>query len=116
MKVKQSLSLLLIYVATISLFSCSKSDTTTVITPTVPPSNPITPGEISGFVKGTLTTGNTYTITGDLTVKQGDTLASQQGVKVIVKNNSQINIQGVLLLVGTQSQPIDFNSDSNSPG
>src|SRR5215831_2574737 len=99
MKVKQSLQLLLISAATLSLFSCSKSDTTTVIQPTVPASNPISPGEISGFVKGTLTTGNTYTITGDLTVKQGDTLASQQGVTVVVKNDAQININGVLLIV-----------------
>jgi len=98
------------------LSSCSKSDTTKVITPTVPPSNPISPGNISGFVKGTFTTGNTYTITGDLTVKSGDTLASQQGVTVVVKGDAQINVQGVLLLVGTQDQPIYFNSDSKQPG
>lgn len=97
-------------------FSCSKSDTTTTSTPTVPPSNPIAPGNISGFVKGTLTTGNTYTVTGDLTVKLGDTLASQQGVTVIVKNDAQININGVLLIVGTKDQPISFNSDSKAPG
>jgi len=98
------------------LSSCSKSDTTKVITPTVPTSNPISPGNISGFVKGTFTTGNTYTITGDLTVKAGDTLASQQGVTVVVKGDAQINVQGVLLLVGTQDQPISFNSDSQQPG
>jgi len=97
--------------------SCSKStETTTVVTPTVPASNPIAPGNISGFVKGTLTTGNTYTITADLTVKLGDTLASQQGVTVIVANNAQINIQGVLNLVGTSASPITFNSSSNQPG
>src|SRR5438132_6732957 len=88
------------------LSSCSKSDTTKVITPTVPPSNPISPGNLSGFVKGTFTTGNTYTITGDLTIKAGDTLASQQEVTVIVKGDAQINVQGVLLLVGTQDQPL----------
>src|SRR5215831_8169351 len=97
-------------------FSCSKSETTNSITPTVPPSNPIAPGDITGFVKGTLTTGNTYTITGDLTIKAGDTLASQQGVTVIVKNDAQINVQGTLLLVGTQQRPVSFNSDSNTPG
>src|SRR5450432_2220297 len=97
--------------------SCTKStETTTVVTPTVPASNPIAPGNITGFVKGTLTTGNTYTITGDLTVKLGDTLASQQGVTVIVKNDAQINIQGVLLIVGTSTQPVSFNSDSKTPG
>ena len=98
--------------------SCSKSNNekTNVITPTVPASNPISPGNISGFVKGTLTTGNTYTITGDLTIKLGDTLASQQGVTVIVTGDAQINVQGVLLLVGTSEQPISFNSDSQKPG
>ncbi len=101
-----------------ALASCSKSsnDKTTIITPTVPASNPIAPGSISGFVKGTFTTGNTYSITGDLTVKPGDTLASQQGVIIVVKNNAQINIQGVLLLVGTKDQPIYFDSDSKQPG
>jgi len=98
------------------LFSCSKSDTTKVIQPTVPPSNPIAPGNLSGFIKGTFTTGNTYTITGDVNVKPGDTLASQQGVTVIVKGDAQINIAGTLLLVGTQDQPISFNSDSQQPG
>src|SRR5215469_3271020 len=102
---KQNFYLLLLgTIITLVSASCTKKDTTTVITPTVPPSNPIAPGNISGFVKGTLTSGNTYTITGDLTVKLGDTLASQQNVTVIVKNNAQINIQGVLLLVGTKDQ------------
>jgi hypothetical protein len=98
------------------LSSCSKTETTHIVTPTVPSSNPISPGNISGFVKGTLITGNTYTITSDLYVKPGDTLASQQGVTVIVKNDAQINIAGVLELVGTSSQPVYFNSDTQTPG
>src|SRR6516164_2401542 len=114
---KTSKLYLIIAAFIIAISSCSKStETTNVITPTVPASNPISPGNISGFVKGTLTTGNTYTITGDLTVKLGDTLASQQGVTVIVQNDAQINIQGVLNLVGTKDQPISFNSDSKQPG
>lgn len=115
---KMRIPVLTISVLAAALSSCSKSggDNTTVLQPTIPASNPIAPGNISGFVKGTLTVGNTYTITGDLTVKPGDTLASQQGVTVIVKNDAQINIQGTLLLVGTQKQPISFNSDSQKPG
>ncbi len=50
---------LLAAVICISFFSCSKKDTTNISTPTVPVSNPKAPGDISGFVKGTLTTGNT---------------------------------------------------------
>jgi Right handed beta helix region len=108
--------LLLAAILCTALFSCSKSDTTTTSTAPIPVSNPITPGNISGFVKGTLTTGNTYTITADLTVKAGDTLASQPGVTVIVKNNAQINVIGVLQICGTQAQPIFFNSSTNLPG
>ena len=100
----------------IALAACSKSETTNTVVPPPPPSNPITPGNLSGFVKGTLTTGSTYTITGDLNVKPGDTLASQPGVTVVVTNNAQINIAGVLSLVGSKSQPISFNSDSKQPG
>jgi hypothetical protein len=100
----------------VSMASCSKKDTTTVVTPTVPVSNPIAPGNISGFVKGTFTTGNTYTITGDLTVKSGDTLASQEGVTIIVRNNAQIFVQGVLNIAGTKEKPVSFNSDTNTPG
>ncbi len=49
-------------IAMAALASCSKSgnDNTHIITPTIPASNPIAPGNISGFVKGTFTTGNTY--------------------------------------------------------
>jgi hypothetical protein len=107
----------LIYAAMIIVLgACSKSENTTTVTPPVPVSNPIAPGNISGFVKGTLTTGSTYTITGDLNVKPGDTLASQAGVTVIVMNNAQINIAGVLSLIGTSAQPVSFNSDSKKPG
>lgn len=110
-------SYLIIAAFVAGLASCSKSgDNTTIITPTVPASNPIAPGNISGFVKGTFTTGNTYTITGDITIKAGDTLASQQGVTVVIKGDAQVNVQGTLLLVGTQTQPISFNSDSQKPG
>ena len=98
------------------LGSCSKTETTHTITPTVPASNPIAPGNISGFVKGTFTSGNTYTITGDLYVNPGDTLASQQNVTIIVQNDAQINIAGVLNLVGTSTQPIYINSSSKTPG
>jgi hypothetical protein len=116
METRKFCSIIAVIAAMISSCSKSNNETTTVITPTVPASNPITPGNITGFVKGTLTTGNTYTITGDLTVKLGDTLAAQQGVTVVVNNDAQINIQGVLLLVGTAAQPITFNSGSNQPG
>jgi hypothetical protein len=109
-------ALILISAITVGLASCSKKDSTTITTPPPPVSNAIAPGNISGFVKGTFTTGNTYTITGDLTIKPGDTLASQEGVTVIVKNDAQIFVQGVLSIIGTKDKPVSFNSDNNLPG
>jgi hypothetical protein len=115
---KSTHAYLSVAILVLGLASCSKSgnDNTKITTPTVPASNPIAPGNISGFVKGTFTTGNTYTITGDLTIKAGDTLASQQGVTVIVANNAQITVFGVVNLVGTEASPIEFNSSTKLPG
>ncbi|SDT57561.1 Right handed beta helix region [Mucilaginibacter mallensis] len=99
-----------------ALASCSKNESTKNVTPVLPPSHPITAGNISGFVKGTLLAGSTYTVTSDLTVKKGDTLAAQPGAIVIVKGDAQITVDGVLQVLGTQTKPVYFNSDVQTPG
>ena len=99
-----------------SMASCSKKENTNIITPVIPPSHPIKAGNISGFVKGTLLTGSTYTVTADIYVKIGDTLLAQPGAIIVVKNNSQFKIQGVFQSLGTQANPVSFNSASNTPG
>ncbi|MCO5934937.1 right-handed parallel beta-helix repeat-containing protein [Mucilaginibacter sp. RB4R14] len=116
MKLKYSyiLAANLLLAATFS--ACQKAELTTFNEIKIPTSSPISPGNISGFVKGTLVTGQTYTVTADLTIKKGDTLSAQPGTIVIVKNNAQINVQGSLMLIGSKDQPILFNSDSNKPG
>ncbi len=99
-----------------SMASCSKKENTDIIKPVIPPSHPIKSGNISGFVKGTLLTGSTYTVTADIYVNKGDTLLAQPGAIIIVKNNSQFLIQGVFQSLGTQANPVSFNSASNTPG
>ena len=116
MKTKQVPLLITAIVIAMSIFSCAKKENTKETTPVIPPSHPIAAGNISGFLKGTLLTGITYTVTGDVTVKKGDTLASQPGAIIIVKNNSQFTINGVLQILGTQASPVSFNSDKNTPG
>ena len=96
--------------------SCKKAEVNTFTKIKIPTSSPIAPGNINGFVKGTLLTGQTYTVTGDITIKKGDTLSAQPGAIVVVKNNAQFNVQGVLNLLGTQDSPVFFNSDTNKPG
>lgn len=116
MQTKHIPLLLSIFCAAFLLSACQKDEVTTFTKVQIPSSSPITAGDISGFLKGTLLTGQTYTITGDITVKPGDTLAAQPGAIVIVKNNAQINIQGVLQLLGSKEQPISFDSDTKKPG
>jgi hypothetical protein len=99
-----------------SMSSCSKKENTAVIKPVIPPSHPITAGNISGFVKGTLLTGSTYTVTADIYVNKGDTLLAQPGAIIIVKNNAQFKIQGVFQSLGTQANPVTFDSDTHTPG
>jgi hypothetical protein len=89
------------------LASCSKDE---VVTPVAQPSNPITNTTVSGNVKGTMLTGKTYTITGDVYVKTGDTLYVQEGVTVNVTNNAAFYIHGALLSCGTSAKPIYFTS------
>ena len=116
MKAKYIYMLLAGSLLAITLNSCKKAELTTFDKIKIPTSNPLAAGNISGFVKGTLLSGQTYTVTADLTVKKGDTLASQPGAIVVVKNNAQITIQGVLQLLGSKDQPIYFNSNTNKPG
>ncbi|QNK63194.1 hypothetical protein H7F33_01330 [Pedobacter sp. PAMC26386] len=96
--------------------SCKKAEVTTFNEVKIPTSSPISAGDISGFTKGTLLAGQTYTVTGDITVKKGDTLSAQPGAIIVVKNNAQFNINGVLNLLGSQDKPVTFNSDTNKPG
>lgn len=110
------LSLFVTSLAFAALASCSKKEMNQNVTPVLPPSHPITAGNISGFVKGTLLTGSTYTVTADLTVKKGDTLAAQPGAIVIIKGDAQITIDGVLQVLGTQANPVSFDSDVKTPG
>lgn len=99
-----------------AISSCKKQEVNTNVTQALPPSHPITAGNISGFVKGTLLTGSTYTVTADLTVEKGDTLASQPGAIIVVKNNTQITVDGVLQILGSRANPVSFNSDTQKPG
>ena len=110
-----------LYLAAAILFafaisSCKKAELTTFTKVQIPTSSPIQAGNISGFVKGTLLAGQTYTVTADVTIKKGDTLSAQPGAIVTVKNNAQFNVQGVLNLLGSQVAPVYFNSDTNKPG
>lgn len=94
-------------------YACKKNTSTETTTQSTPPlviGTPVAPGNISGAVKGTMTSGNTYTVTGDITIPKGDTLYLQSGVTVCVGNGFNIAVYGVLISMGTQANPNSFTS------
>ena len=86
------------------LASCKKSsETVNISTPplqigqVVSDANPL-----SGSIKGTMLTGKTYTIGGDVTVNKGDTLLIQKGVTINVSGAYGFIVKGTLLSLGTK--------------
>ena len=122
---KNLLRISLMMLTSATLFSCSKSDDNggTVI------SKPVTTvgQEISSTtlpeldangkplpLKGTMVSGETYHITADVTINEGDTLYVQPGVKVIVDGDGTLGnspvflVHGALISDGTKEDPIYF--------
>lgn len=68
---------------------------------------------LSGSLNGTMLEGKTYTICGDIFVKDGDTLTIQPGVTIKFGLSAAgkpvgIGVKGVLLSLGTKDKPILF--------
>jgi hypothetical protein len=96
-------------------YSCKKTsnDVTKTVTP---PSNPINKDTLCGYIKGTMLSGKTYYVNCDISVKNTDTLYVQEGVTVVVLNNSAFYISGTIISEGTQSSPITFTSPTHKGG
>ena len=101
--------------AVIAVASCKKSDTSTVsqaqiqVGQAVSSANPL-----CGSIKGTMLTGQTYTISCDVTINAGDTLLIQKGVTVNVKNAAAIVVKGTLVSLGTKDAPVTITDPSRT--
>ncbi len=65
--------------------------------------SPTTP--LSGAIKGTMLSGQTYTIGGDVTVNAGDTLLLQSGVAIMISGKYDFIIRGTFISLGTKTNP-----------
>lgn len=87
------------------LASCAKNSVT-VSTPPLVIGQTISAGTpLSGSVKGTMLSGQTYTMTGNITINQGDTLLMQPGVHLKVGRGLTILVKGVFISLGTKDDP-----------
>ncbi|MBN2616003.1 MAG: hypothetical protein JXR71_09965 [Bacteroidales bacterium] len=93
-------------IAGLIITSCSKSNSITVSTPVLQIGQEVSDAApLSGSIKGTMVTGKTYVIGGNVTVNAGDTLLLQPGVRVKVKKGLTILVKGVFISLGSKSQP-----------
>ncbi len=111
--------LLFAFIATTSLFfSCKKAvDNKEFSKAELIPITPISDATcLFGALNGTMLSGKTYTVCGDIFVNAGDTLTIQEGVTINFGLNAAtipasacgLGVKGTLLCLGTQVRPILF--------
>lgn len=70
-------------------------------------------GPVHGEQFGTWETG-TYIFTDTVTVPNGKTLTIKPGTNVIIAENLSLNVEGTLIAIGTEDQPITFAPPNDS--
>ncbi len=105
MKNKYNLCIIAISIAAFT--SCKKDETTPVVsTPQFQAGQEISGENLSGSVKGTMTSGKTYYFSEPITINENDTLVMQKGVKLLARNpNAQLIVKGVFISLGTKDSP-----------
>jgi hypothetical protein len=97
--------------------SCSKSgDKAAISVPLVQIGKPISnSGTLpAGNYKGTMLTGQTYTVGGDITINAGDTLLIQKGVTINMTNGANFIVNGTFISLGTKDAPITITDPSKT--
>jgi hypothetical protein len=100
-----------------ALASCSKkSDNAVVSAPLLQVGKAIsnTATLTAGSYKGTMLAGQTYTVSGDITINAGDTLLIQKGVKVNMTNGANFIVNGDLISLGTSDAPVTITDPSKT--
>src|SRR6201994_148019 len=105
----KNLQIFSLCLALFALVSCSKkADKAVVSAPLLQVGKAISSsGSLpAGSYKGTMLAGQTYTVTGDITINAGDTLLIQKGVKINMTNGANFIVNGDLVSLGTKDAPV----------
>lgn len=105
-KIKDYSILLLSALAITSVVSCTKTEESIISVPQFQAGQEITTQNLSGSVKGTMTSGNTYYFNSPITINAGDTLVMQSGVKLLATAQAaQLIVKGVFISLGSKENP-----------
>jgi len=113
----KKLQIISLCVSLFALASCSKkTDSVVVSTPLLKVGQSIsnTAPLAAGTYKGTMLAGQTYTVTGDITINAGDTLLIQNGVTVNMENGANFIVNGDLISLGTSAAPVIITDPSKT--
>ena len=113
----KKLQILSIGISLLALVSCSKkSDKTVISQPQIQIGKAIPNSGVlaAGSYKGTLLSGQTYTVGGDITINAGDTLLIQKGVKINMTNGANFIVNGDLISLGTKDAPVTITDPRRS--
>ncbi|HEY4286548.1 MAG TPA: hypothetical protein VGN00_05570 [Puia sp.] len=89
--------------------ACTKKDYKDLSKAIIVPASPVSDSlPLRGTIKGTMLTGKTYTIAGDVYINAGDTLTLQEGVTVQFTGPFGLGVKGSLISLGTQAHPNYF--------
>ncbi|WP_440135091.1 hypothetical protein [Chitinophaga sancti] len=105
---KKSIAFGIVALSAAMLFSCTKNGTNVGSAQYQIGTAVSDSAALKGSIRGTMISGKTYTIGGDVTVQKGDTLYLQSGVTVDVGSGYNIIVKGVLISEGTKDQPNYF--------
>jgi Tfp pilus assembly protein PilX len=84
----------------------------------LPRSTPVDGTEFSGVISVDTTwsaSGSPYVVTGDITISAGAILTIEPGVTVRIYPNRSLRVDGELVAIGTETDPITFTSDRSVP-
>lgn len=70
---------------------------------------------VNGNVSGSWTKGNTYRVTGNITIPAGQTLTIEEGVEIKFDGYYSLIVYGTLYAKGSENNYIKFTSNSTSP-
>jgi parallel beta-helix repeat protein len=70
---------------------------------------------VNGNVSGLWTKGNTYKVTGNITVPTGETLTIQEGVDIKFDGYYSLIVNGTIIANGTANNFVKFTSNSTNP-
>lgn len=113
----KKLQIIALGMSMLALAACSKKKDNAVISqPQIQVGKPISnSGSLSaGTYKGTMLAGQTYTVTGDITVNAGDTLLIQKGVTIKMENGANFIVNGNIVFLGTKDAPITVTDPRRS--